>query len=49
LGAKIIHFYGPKPFQRDHIEWHWPELKALTGGAYHALADQWSELLREAR
>jgi hypothetical protein len=49
LGAKIIHFHGPKPFQRDHIESHWPELKALTGGVYHALVKQWSELLREAR
>ena len=47
--AKIIHFHGPKPFQRDHIESHWPELKSLTGGAYHAVVEQWSELLREAR
>jgi hypothetical protein len=47
--AKIIHFHGPKPFQRDHIESVWPELKSLTGGAYHAVVEQWSELLREAR
>ena len=47
--AKIIHFHGPKPFQRDHIESHWPELKSLTGGAYHALVEEWSQLLREAR
>jgi len=47
--AKIIHFHGPKPFQRDHIESHWPELKSLTGGAYDAAVKQWSELLEEAR
>ena len=47
--AKIIHFHGPKPFQREHIESHWPELKALTGGAYPALVEQWSALLEEAR
>jgi lipopolysaccharide biosynthesis glycosyltransferase len=47
--AKIIHFHGPKPFQRDYIDSHWPELKSLTGGAYLALADRWSALLEEAR
>jgi hypothetical protein len=47
--AKIIHFHGPKPFQRDHIESHWPELKPLTGGAYDKVVEQWSDLLREAR
>lgn len=47
--AKIIHFHGPKPFQREHFESHWPELIPLTGGSFYALADQWSELLREAR
>jgi hypothetical protein len=47
--AKIVHFHGPKPYQRDHIESHWPELKALTGGAYPALVEQWSALLEEAR
>ena len=47
--AKIIHFHGPKPFQRDHIESHWPELKPLTGGAYKEMTEQWSNLLREAR
>ena len=48
-GAKIIHFHGPKPFQRDHIESTWPELKYLTGGAYPALVERWTELLAEAR
>jgi lipopolysaccharide biosynthesis glycosyltransferase len=47
--AKIIHFHGPKPFQRDYIDSHWPELKALTGGAYLAQVRRWTELLEEAR
>jgi lipopolysaccharide biosynthesis glycosyltransferase len=47
--AKIIHFHGPKPFQRDHIDTHWPELKSLTGGAFPELVAQWSALLEEAR
>ena len=46
--AKIIHFHGPKPYQRDYIESHWPELKSLTGGAYLKVVERWSELLREA-
>jgi lipopolysaccharide biosynthesis glycosyltransferase len=47
--AKIIHFHGPKPFQRDYIDSHWPELKSLTGGAYLAEVERWTELLEEAR
>jgi len=47
--AKIIHFHGPKPFQRDHIDTVWPELKFLTGGAYDMVVEQWSKLLEEAR
>lgn len=47
--AKIIHLHGPKPYQRDHIESTWPELKPYTGGAYHAVMERWFELLREAR
>jgi lipopolysaccharide biosynthesis glycosyltransferase len=47
--AKIIHFHGPKPFQRDYIDSHWPELKSLTGGAYLSEAKRWTELLEEAR
>lgn len=46
--AKIIHFHGPKPFQRDYIDSHWPELKFLTGGAYEELCEVWERLLREA-
>ena len=46
--AKIIHFHGPKPFQRPHIDSHVPELKFLTGGSYEDLCDAWGELLREA-
>ena len=47
--AKIIHFHGPKPFQRDYIDSLWPELKPLTGGAYRAEMERWSALLEEAR
>ena len=47
--AKIIHFHGPKPYQRDHIESHWPELKPFAGGAYRAVVERWSGLLRECR
>lgn len=47
--AKIIHFHGPKPFQREYIDSHWPELKEHTGGAYLAEVEQWSKRLEEAR
>ncbi len=47
--AKIIHFHGPKPFQRGYIESHWPELKTLIGGAYLAEVKRWTDLLEEAR
>ena len=47
--AKIIHFHGPKPFQRDYIDSLWPELKEHTGGAYMAEVERWSQLLKEAR
>jgi len=47
--AKIIHFHGPKPFQRDYIDSLWPELKSLTGGAYRTEMERWSALLEEAR
>jgi hypothetical protein len=47
--AKIIHFHGPKPFQRDHIETVWPELREHTGGAYLAEVERWGALLEEAR
>ncbi len=46
--AKIIHFHGPKPFQREYIETHWPELKTLTGGAYLTEVERWNDLLAEA-
>ncbi len=46
--AKIIHFHGPKPFQRPYIDSVFPELKFLTGGAYQELCSEWDELLREA-
>lgn len=46
--ARIIHFHGPKPFQQNHIDTHWPELRYFTGGSYEAVVKQWSDLLREA-
>ena len=47
--AKIIHFHGPKPYQRNYIDSHWPELKRLTGGAYERRCDEFDRLLREAQ
>lgn len=47
--AKIIHFHGPKPFQRDYLDSHWPELKGLTGGAFLAEVERWEKILEEAR
>jgi hypothetical protein len=47
--AAIIHFHGPKPFQRDYIDSHFPELKHLTGGSFEELCDVWQELLAEAK
>jgi hypothetical protein len=47
--AKIIHLHGPKPYQRDHIEQTWPELKPLTGGAYETVVERWLQLLQECR
>ena len=47
--AKIIHFHGPKPFQQNHIDSHWPELRPLTGGAYGSVVKRWADLLEEAR
>ncbi len=47
--AKIIHFHGPKPFQREHIDSHWPELRSFTGAPYSTQVDRWTKLLAEAR
>lgn len=47
--ARIIHFHGPKPFQRDYIDSHWPELKHLTGGSYRDLCAEWDRLLEAAQ
>jgi lipopolysaccharide biosynthesis glycosyltransferase len=47
--AKIIHFHGPKPFQREYIDSHWPELKEHTGASYLAEVERWSRLLEEAK
>ena len=47
--AKIIHFHGPKPYQREYIDSHWPELKEHTAGAYLAEVERWQGLLEEAK
>ena len=46
--ARILHFHGPKPFQRDYIDSHFPELKYLTGGCYEELIGVWQQLLADA-
>jgi hypothetical protein len=47
--AKIIHFHGPKPFQRPHLDSHYPNLKPLTAnGAYDRFCEEWDELLLAA-
>ena len=47
--ARIVHFHGPKPFQRNYIDSHYSELKHLTGGCYEELCDLWTQLLHEAQ
>lgn len=47
--ARIIHLHGPKPYQCDHIDTTWPELRPYTGGAYREVVDLWRDLLEEAR
>src|SRR2546421_1643029 len=47
--AKIIHFHGPKPYQRPWLDSVFPELKYLTTGSYSKLCDEWSGLLVKAR
>jgi hypothetical protein len=47
--ARIIHFHGPKPYQRDNIDKVWPELKSYTGGSYLEMIEVWEHLLEEAR
>lgn len=47
--ARIVHFHGPKPFQRDDIDAVYPELKPYTGGAYLETIQAWDVLLKEAR
>ncbi|HEX8679321.1 MAG TPA: hypothetical protein VF683_05155, partial [Chthoniobacterales bacterium] len=46
--AKVIHFHGPKPFQRARIETEFPELMYLVTPSYHQLCEQWTDLLAEA-
>lgn len=47
--AKIIHFHGPKPYQREYIHSHWPELKRHATGEYEERCRQFDGLLQEAR
>jgi hypothetical protein len=44
--AGIIHFHGPKPFQRDFVS-TLPELQHLSGGAYDDLCQLWNRWLME--
>ncbi len=46
--ARIIHFHGPKPYQRSCLDSVFPEPKYLTSGSYYELCEQWSELLAAA-
>ncbi len=46
--AKIVHFHGPKPFQRTKIDTEYAELKFLTGGAYEELCAIYEDLRRAA-
>ena len=46
--AKIVHFHGPKPYQRDYIDSHYAELKHLVDGSYLELVDLYETLLVEA-
>jgi lipopolysaccharide biosynthesis glycosyltransferase len=46
--AKIIHFHGPKPYQRDYIDSHYLEIKHLTGGSYKELVEIYQTLLTQA-
>lgn len=47
--AKIIHFHGPKPYQRPYIDSHWPELRRLTTGEYEERCREFDDLLQAAR
>ena len=38
--ARIIHFHGPKPYQRSCLDSVFPELKYLTSGSYYELCEQ---------
>ena len=47
--AKLIHFHGPKPYQRNYLDSHWPELKRLATGVYQELCGDWEQLLIAAQ
>lgn len=51
--AKIVHFHGPKPYEREVLNLEdTPEslrhLKSLARGSYHELCALWNEVLAEA-
>lgn len=46
--ARIVHFHGPKPFQRNYIQSHYPEIEHLSGGCYLEMCDRWEAFLAEA-
>lgn len=46
--ARIVHFHGPKPFQRNYIRSHYPEIEHFSGGCYSELCDKWESRLLEA-
>jgi len=47
--AKIIHFHGPKPYQRSCLDSRFPELKYLANASYYQLCEQWTRLLAEVQ
>ena len=48
--ARIIHFHGPKPFQRDHVgRADAPKvLQSLARGSYQELCALWDKMLKQA-
>ncbi len=48
IESAIIHFHGPKPYQRPHLDSHFAELKPLARAAYDHYTAEWLALLDEA-
>jgi lipopolysaccharide biosynthesis glycosyltransferase len=47
-GAAIVHFHGPKPFERTYVDPMIPALQHLIGGAYLDYCQLWDSFLAEA-